>query len=67
LQDAQQSLEPTVARPYEAELLGIAIGTPLMLVERTSFDAAGQVVEYAKDLYRGDCFKFVSRSKPPEW
>ena len=61
---AEQSLEPVVATTYEAELLGIAPGAPLMLERRLSLDAKGQPVEYGKDLYRGDTFKFVtSRAK----
>ena len=60
---ARQCLEPTVARPEEASLLGIPVGAPLMLVERTTFDETERIVEFAKDLYRGDCFRFVSCSK----
>ena len=62
---ARQSLEPTVARPEEAELLGVPEGAPLMLIERISYDEHQCAVEYAKDLYRGDCFRFVSWSQPP--
>jgi GntR family transcriptional regulator len=61
---ARQSLEPTVARAHEAKLLGITQGAPLMLVERTSYDGRQAAIEYAKDLYRGDCFRFVSNSEP---
>ncbi len=63
LESALQSLQPTVARPHEAKLLGISTGAPLMLVERTTYDDRQRIVEYAKDLYRGDCFRFVSQSK----
>ena len=62
---AEQSLQATVARPHESRLLEIATGTPLMLLERVTFDERGQRVEYAKDLYRGDSFRFVARSRPP--
>ncbi|MGQ9681613.1 MAG: GntR family transcriptional regulator [Anaerolineae bacterium] len=62
---ARQSLEPTVARPDEADLLGVPEGAPLMLIERTSYDDQQRAVEYAKDLYRGDCFRFVCWSQPP--
>lgn len=57
---AEQSLEPVAATAYEADLLGIEAGAPLMLERRLSFDAQGQAVEYGKDLYRGDMFKFVT-------
>ncbi len=57
---ATQSLEPVIATTYEAELLDIPQGAPLMLERRLSYDAQGNPVEYGKDLYRGDKFKFVT-------
>lgn len=67
LQGADQVLEPTTARPYEARWLEIPEGSPLMLIRRISYDQAKQPVEYAKDLYRGDCFRFIVRSYSFEW
>jgi GntR family transcriptional regulator len=55
---AEQSLEPTLARKFEAEALGVAEGSPLMLWERLAFAVTGLPVEYAKDLYRGDRVRF---------
>lgn len=63
---ARQSLEPVVATEYEAELLGVKPGAPLMLERRLSFDLEGQPVEYGKDLYRGDRFRFVVEMAPLE-
>ncbi len=57
---ATQTLEPTLAREWEAEALGVPVGSPAMLVERTAWDADGRPVEYAKDLYRGDRSRFVA-------
>lgn len=57
---AQQSLEAVSATEYEAEWLGLTPDAPLMLERRLGFDQAGQPVEYAKDLYRGDRFRFVT-------
>jgi GntR family transcriptional regulator len=59
---ARQSLEPSVASEYEARLLGIEPGAPLMLEERLAFDARGRPIDYGKDLYRGDRFRFVTDS-----
>jgi GntR family transcriptional regulator len=61
---ADQALHATEARPHEARLLDIKLGAPLMLVERLSYDRHGRPMEYAKDLYRGDSFRFVSRTRP---
>jgi GntR family transcriptional regulator len=65
LAGAVQTLEPVVALAYTARLLQVSKGAPLMLVTRTSSDNKGRVVEFAKDLYRGDCFRFVSHSRSP--
>jgi GntR family transcriptional regulator len=51
---AVERLEPVVADAREAELLGVARRSPLMLVERVAFDEAGTAIEYARDLFRGD-------------
>jgi GntR family transcriptional regulator len=63
---ARQSLEPVVATEYEAELLGIKPGAPLMLERRLGIDENDQPVEYGKDLYRGDRFRFVTELAPLE-
>jgi GntR family transcriptional regulator len=63
---ARQSLEPAVASEYEAGLLGVAAGAPLMLEERLAVDARGRPIEYGKDLYRGDRFRFVTEHAPLE-
>jgi GntR family transcriptional regulator len=61
---ARQSFEPVTASAFEAELLEVRIGAPLMLEKRVSFDAAGKPVEYGKDRYRGDRFRFVTEAVP---
>ncbi len=63
---AWQSLEPVVATEYEAKLLGVRPGAPLMLERRLAFDRDDQPVEYGKDLYRGDRFRFVTEVAPLE-
>ncbi|MGB1250391.1 MAG: GntR family transcriptional regulator [Candidatus Promineifilaceae bacterium] len=57
---ATQSLEPVIATTYEAQLLDIEGGDPLMLERRLTFDPDGHPIEYGKDLYRGDKFKFIT-------
>ncbi len=63
---ARQSLEPVVATDYEAEMLNIQVGSPLMLERRLSFDEQDKPIEYGKDLYRGDRFRFVTEVAPME-
>ena len=56
---AKESLEPVVAGVREAEALEVDEGAPLMLVERTAYSQAGQPLEYARDLFRGDRTRVV--------
>lgn len=63
---ARQSLEPVVAERYEAELLKVKPGFPLMLERRLGFDHDDVPVEYGNDLYRGDRFRFVTEMAPLE-
>ena len=60
-----ETLEPVVAQRHSAELLGVAAGSPLMLVERTAFDSDGVAVEFAHDLHRGDLARFVVEAAAP--
>jgi GntR family transcriptional regulator len=60
-----EALEPVVAQEHSADVLGVAPGSPLMLVERTAYDADGVAVEYARDLHRGDRARFVVEAAAP--
>ncbi len=57
---AKQSLEAVNASAYEAQLLEIELGASLMLEKRISEDEEARIVEYGKDLYRGDRFRFIT-------
>ncbi|MEK7786973.1 MAG: UTRA domain-containing protein [Chloroflexota bacterium] len=45
-------------------MLKIKVGAPLMLETRLAFDQNERPVEYGRDLYRGDRFKFVTEIAP---
>jgi GntR family transcriptional regulator len=57
---AVERLEPVLAAEVEADTLNVAVGSPLMLVERTAYSAAGVAVEFARDLFRGDRTRIVA-------
>jgi GntR family transcriptional regulator len=61
---ARQSLEPVIATDYEAELLRVEPGFPLMLERRLGFDQDDRPVEFGIDLFRGDRFRFVTEIAP---
>ncbi len=54
----EQTMEALAAESPEAELLGVPVGSPVMLLERTAWDAGDRPVEFARDLYRGDRSRF---------
>ena len=64
IRQAQQSLEAVAATEFEADLLGIEPGAPLMLERRLAFDPDDRPVECGNDLYRGDHFRFVTEVAP---
>lgn len=59
---SRQSLEPVIAGEFEARLLQIDPGDPLMLERRISYDHSNQPIEYGVDRYRGDRFRFVAET-----
>jgi GntR family transcriptional regulator len=61
LAEAEYRLEAVSADPIVARALGIAAGSPIFLIERTSYTAEHQPVDYEKLYYRGDQIRFVTR------
>ncbi|MFD6424891.1 GntR family transcriptional regulator [Streptomyces sp. NPDC060198] len=58
---AVQSIEPTVINEAEAAVLDMPVLSPALLIERLTTDTAGRPVEYVHSLYRGDRYRIVSR------
>jgi GntR family transcriptional regulator len=58
LDHSLQVIETTGANPYEAELLGVPVGAAMMLVRGVTYLVDGRPVEYFKNVYRGDRFRF---------
>jgi len=55
-------LDAVAATPDQASALAVPIGTPLLSVERVTFDEDGHRIEFANDLFRGDRTRVISRS-----
>ena len=56
--EANQTIEATVASEHEAALLAVTVGSPLLLIERTTFSQQRQPMEYVKMLHRADRYKY---------
>lgn len=67
IRSAQQQIQATVLSEDEAGLLDVPPFSPSLLIERLSLGQGGEIVEYAKSLYRADRYRFeiqVQRAKP---
>lgn len=58
IERGKRTLEAVPANEYEAELLQVAKGAPLILLDSVSFVADGTPVEYYHALHRGDRSRF---------
>jgi len=61
LVDAEYELEAVAANQDVAMGLGVEPGSPIFLIERTSFSAGNRPVDYEKLHYRGDLIRFKTR------
>ena len=61
LVEAEYRLEAISAELTVARALGITVGSPIFLIERTSYTTAHQPIDYEKLYYRGDQIRFVTR------
>jgi GntR family transcriptional regulator len=61
LADADYQLEATTAGPLAAAALGVEVGAPVFLIERTSYTADGRPIDFERLYYRGDQIRFVTR------
>lgn len=61
LVEAQYQLEATTADKRVADVLGVELGSPIFLIERTSYSKGQQPVDYEKLYYRGDLIRFSTR------
>jgi GntR family transcriptional regulator len=61
LMEAEYRLEAVLADRSVAKVLGIAAGSPIFLIERTSYTRDRRPVDYERLYYRGDHIRFVTR------
>jgi GntR family transcriptional regulator len=61
LVEAEYKLEAATADPVAAQALQVSEGSPIFLIERTSYTTANRPVDYERLHYRGDLIRFVTR------
>jgi GntR family transcriptional regulator len=63
--DGEETIETVLAPPAASRLLGTDSSFPMLLLTRSSRDAAGRPVEFVRSLYRGDRFRLAARLTRP--
>jgi GntR family transcriptional regulator len=61
LAEARYELEASIADDEVGRILGVSAGSPVFLIERTSYAVGGRPVDYERLHYRGDQIRFVTR------
>ncbi len=61
LLEAKYQLEAIAADTVVAAALGVEVGSPIFLIERTSYTVGNRPVDYEKLYYRGDQIRFVTQ------
>jgi len=59
--EADYCLQATLSTGGVAKALGIKAGSPIFLIERTSYSDGHRPVDYERLFYRGDQIRFVTR------
>ncbi len=59
--EAEYRLAAVASHGTVARALGIEAGSPIFLIERTTFSVSRQPVDYERLYYRGDHIRFVTR------
>src|SRR6201984_2483106 len=61
LVEAEYNLEAAAADPVAAQPLQVPVGSPIFLIERTSYTTGNRPIDYERLHYRGDLIRFVTR------
>jgi GntR family transcriptional regulator len=61
LVEAEYKLEAAAAGTVAAQALQVPTGSPIFLIERTSYTTSHRPVDYERLHYRGDLIRFVTR------
>jgi GntR family transcriptional regulator len=57
---AIQRISARNLEPIDADILGVPVGSAGLKIERVSYLASGNVVEFTRSVYRGDAYDFIA-------
>ncbi len=63
---ALQRLRAAILADEDADLLGVARGSPALHIQRLGYDAQGRCVEFTRSRYRADLYDFVAELSLPD-
>lgn len=58
LKIAHQQIGAKAASRAEAKQLDLSVGSPLLTLQRTTYDATGRAIEWSTSVYRADSYSF---------
>ena len=61
LGEATGTVEAVPCSDYEAQMLAISEGAPVLLFEQLTYLQDGSPVEYSRSIYRGDRYRFTTK------
>ncbi len=61
------TVSAVAADTYQARLLQVAEGTPLLLVKTTAFLDNQQIIEHTTSYYRADCYEYSITQNYTDW
>jgi GntR family transcriptional regulator len=64
---AEQLIETRLPQTNECDALGIDHLTPILSIERTTFDADDRAIEFVRSVYRGDKYRFRTVLRAQGW
>jgi GntR family transcriptional regulator len=54
-----------IARGDEARVLGVSVGSPLILIQGVAYSASREPLRYTESMYRGDRWRFMLDTTRP--
>lgn len=65
IESTRDTIEAVIARGDEARVLGVSVGSPLILIQGVAYSATLEPLRYTESIYRGDRWRFMLDTTRP--